>query len=257
LIAAIALASACSSHHPTSPSGQQPAPGSPSITTQPAGEGLNQGQGASLWVVASGNGPLTYQWYLGQSGDGSTPIAGATESTYNTPNLLLSSAFWVRVSNSAGSANSTTAVIEVRNAVALTGDPFEDQLIVLINQQRAVGVSCGGTAFPAVAGLATDASLQTAARLHSLDMALNHFFSHTSLDGRTFTQRIRNAGFTGSPLAENIARDYSTPQMTFDSWMASSVDCTNLMSSAYQAIGIGYTPGSGSGPYWTADFGGH
>jgi len=251
------MASACSSHHPTSPSGQQPAAGSPNITTQPASEGLNQGQGASLWVVASGNGPLTYQWYLGQSGDGSTPIAGATESIYNTPNLLMTSAFWVRVSNSVGSASSTTATIEVRNAVSPTGDPFEDQVLMLINQQRAVGATCSGTAFPPAPGLAADAGLQSAARMHSLDMSLNHFFSHTSLDGRTFSQRIRTAGYGGSPIAENIGEGYPTPQDVFDAWMGSAGHCTNIMSGSFRNVGIGYAAqSSGFGPYWTADFGG-
>jgi uncharacterized protein YkwD len=88
-------------------------------------------------------------------------------------------------------------------------------------------------------------------------MSLNHFFSHTSLDGRTFTQRIRTAGYGGSPLAENIGEGYGTPQEAFDAWMASAGHCTNLMSGSYQNVGIGYAaPSSGFGPYWTADFGG-
>lgn len=254
---ALGLVSACSSHHPTSPGNQTPAGSVPTITTQPASEGLSQGQGASLWVVASGVGTLSYQWYLGNSGDLTTPIAGATGSIYNTPNLLASSAYWVRVSNSAGGTNSTTAFIDVRNAVPPSGDPFEDQLLVLINQQRSVGASCGGTMLGAAPGLALDASLQTAARMHSLDMSINHFFSHTSLDGRTFIQRIRTAGYNGSPLAENIGQEYATPQQVFDAWMASTEHCTNLMSGSYRNVGIGYAAmSSGGGPYWTADFGG-
>jgi len=253
---AVSGAFACSNHptKPSTPSG----PAVPTITTQPASEGLTMGQGASLFVVASSPTPISYQWYAGQSGDSSMPIAGATEWIYNTPNLLVTSAYWVRVSNAGGGVNSNTATIDVRNVVTPAGDPFEDQLLALINQQRGVGATCGSASFGPVPALWFDLNLQAAARLHSQDMAINHFFSHTSLDGRTFTQRIRNAGYAFSPLAENIAEGYTTPQMVFDGWMSSPGHCTNIMSSAYLAVGIGYavSPGGSTGPYWTADFGG-
>jgi uncharacterized protein YkwD len=54
--------------------------------------------------------------------------------------------------------------------------------------------------------LAINSSLSTAAYLHSKDMAENNYFSHTSLDGRTFDQRIVAAGYTNwTALGENIA----------------------------------------------------
>jgi len=252
VVALAAVGTLACSNHPTKPSPQTNA-AAPTITTQPASEGLTMGQGASLFVVASSATPITYQWFAGQSGDSSVPIAGATDWIYNTPNLLVTSAYWVRVSNGGGAVNSNTAVVDVRNAVPPAGDPFEDQLFALVNQQRAVGATCGSTSFPPVPALMLDASLQTAARLHSQDMALNHYFSHTSLDGRTFTQRIRTAGFTGSPIAENIAEGYPTPQMAFDGWMTSAGHCSNIMSSSFKFIGIGY---AAPGPYWTVDLGG-
>jgi len=45
--------------------------------------------------------------------------------------------------------------------------------------------------------------------------AAARYFSHTSLDGRTFDQRIRNAGYTGSsPLGENLAAGQSRSAWT-------------------------------------------
>ncbi len=87
---------------------------------------------------------------------------------------------------------------------------------------------------------------------------MNSFFSHTSLDGRTFTQRIQNAGYLGSPLGEDIAGGYLTPQAVFDSWMASPGHCANIMSGSFQSVGIGYffLASPPFGQYWTADFGG-
>lgn len=103
-----------------------------------------------------------------------------------------------------------------------------------------------------------NASLQNAARLHSQDMAANGYFSHTSLDGRTFSQRIRAAGFMGSPLAENIAGGHPTPEIVVSGWMSSPGHCANIMSGSYQFVGIGYVyqPASPYAHYWTADFGG-
>jgi uncharacterized protein YkwD len=255
------LSIACSSNRPAGPSqsnNSNASAAAPSITAQPSSEAVNPGQGASLWVTVSGPGPVTHQWFFGESGDTSTPISGATDWIYNTPNLFLTSPYWVRVANSAGGVNSSTALITVRTPSVPAGDPFESQVLTLINQSRAAGATCGSTSFPPAAALSMDANLQNAARLHSQDMAVNGYFSHTSLDGRTFTQRIQNAGFMGSPLGENIAGGYPSPQAVVDGWMASTGHCSNIMSGSFQFAGIGYISQSSSpfGQYWTADFGG-
>lgn len=135
---------------------------------------------------------------------------------------------------------------------------MEDQVLVLVNQHRAAGATCGSTFYPSVPALAMQAQLRTAARAHSQDMATQNYFSHTSLDGRTFSQRIRNAGYMASPIGENIAAGYATPQAVVAGWMASPGHCTNIMNSGYRSIGVGYGTYSGSTytHYWTQDFGG-
>ena len=90
-------------------------------------------------------------------------------------------------------------------------------------------------------------------------MAANNYFSHTSLDGRTFDQRILNAGYTGSfPLGENIAAGPSTAQAVVDGWMASPGHCANIMSPSFRATGIGYgfSAVAAYRHYWTQTFGG-
>jgi Ig-like domain-containing protein len=84
----------------------------PTITNQPASETISGGQTANLSVAATGTGSLTYQWYQGSSGDTSTP-AGTNSSSFTSPPLNTSTSYWVKVRNSAGSTNSTTAVITV------------------------------------------------------------------------------------------------------------------------------------------------
>lgn len=85
----------------------------PSIVTQPGNQVIKSGQPLTLSVVASGRGPLSYQWYIGNSGDTSRPIGGALTSSYVTSTLKNTASFWVRVSNIAGSVDSDTALVQV------------------------------------------------------------------------------------------------------------------------------------------------
>jgi len=83
----------------------------PTITAQPVGPLIGSGQTATLTVVATGSGTLSYQWYEGPSGTTTTPISGATSSSYTKQNLTKTTSYWVQVSDSNGSANSNTAVV--------------------------------------------------------------------------------------------------------------------------------------------------
>jgi predicted extracellular nuclease/uncharacterized protein YjiK len=84
----------------------------PTITTQPASQTIANGATATLNVVASGTTPLSYQWYQGNSGDTSTPV-GTDADSFTTPALTATTSYWVRVSNSVGSVDSSTATITV------------------------------------------------------------------------------------------------------------------------------------------------
>lgn len=84
----------------------------PSITGQPSGRTILSGQSAALSVTAAGTAPLQYQWYKGQKGDTSVP-AGAGTPGYTTPALTVTTAYWVRVTNACGTADSEAATITV------------------------------------------------------------------------------------------------------------------------------------------------
>ena len=85
----------------------------PAITVQPQDQTVSSGQAATLSVTASGAGPLSFQWYQGQSGDVSHPVGGATGSSFTTPTLTATTQYWVRVSNSCGHIDSASATITV------------------------------------------------------------------------------------------------------------------------------------------------
>ena len=94
----------------------------PSITSQPVRQEVTAGQSATFSVIATGSGPLNYQWQ--QNG---AAIPGATLPTYTTPAVAApddGSLFTVVVSNSLGSVTSSPAILSVNSTPGqLTSNP--------------------------------------------------------------------------------------------------------------------------------------
>jgi len=82
-------------------------------------------------------------------------------------------------------------------------------------------------------------------------MATNRYLSHTGLDGRSFQQRMLDAGYAGQPMAENVASGHATAEAVMAAWMSSAGHCRNIMIAAGRDIGVGYANG-----YWTLNVGG-
>jgi len=97
-----------------------PAPSAaPSITIQPAAQGVALGQAATFAVSAAGTAPLSYQWQ--QNGK---PITGAAAPSYTTPATMPADngvMFSVVVSNAAGSVSSSSAKLSVSGVAATAG----------------------------------------------------------------------------------------------------------------------------------------
>jgi hypothetical protein len=111
------------------------------ITRQPQSLTITSGQMVTLSVAASGTAPFAYQWYVGASGNSSSPIAGATSSSYNTGVLTSTTSFWVSVSNAGGSAASNAALAIVSTPPAITLSPASETARVGQTVQFAVGAS--------------------------------------------------------------------------------------------------------------------
>ena len=90
------------------------------ITTSPSSTTINSGSNATLSVIASGAGPLSYQWYQGASGNSTSSITNATSASYTTPALTATTSYWVKVTNAANptGANSATATVTVNDTFA-------------------------------------------------------------------------------------------------------------------------------------------
>lgn len=108
-----------------------------------------------------------------------------------------------------------------------------------------------------VAPLRLNSVMNQAAYAHSYDMAHNNYFSHTGLNGSTFSQRLAAAGYTGSPRGENIAAGNLTVAATFNQWLNSSGHLNNMLNPNSNEMGIGYASYNSSTytHYWTQVFG--
>jgi len=85
--------------------------GPPQVTTHPTAQTVNEGEAASFSVVATGTGPLSYQWRRnGQN------VPNATNSTLNLPAVThdRGGLYSVVVQNNAGLAISQSALLTVR-----------------------------------------------------------------------------------------------------------------------------------------------
>jgi uncharacterized protein YkwD len=116
------------------------------------------------------------------------------------------------------------------------------QVLALVNDERATA-GCKP--------LAEESSLTKAAQDYSDEMSAQNFFSHTSLDGTTFDQRIKNAGYS-KPGAENIAKGQTSADQVMEAWMNSEGHRANILNCALTRLGVGVTT---KGWYWVQDFG--
>jgi hypothetical protein len=91
--------------------------GFPTIATDPIDQALPEGGAVTLTVTASGNAPLTYQWF----NDGA-PINGATNSTLvlATATSVDAGEYTVAVANTGGTATSEPALVTVDPASSLS-----------------------------------------------------------------------------------------------------------------------------------------
>jgi glucose/arabinose dehydrogenase len=120
------------------PAGQQ----GPSITTHPSNQTVTQGQPATFQVVASGTGPLSYQWQRN-----TVNISGANSQTYTLSIATLADSgatFRCVVTNAFGTATSNEATLSVFAPPVITSHPSDQT--VTEGQPATFQVVASGTA---------------------------------------------------------------------------------------------------------------
>jgi hypothetical protein len=116
----------------------------PTITTQPANVTVTVGQPATFTVEASGTAPLAYQWTKNGMDVGTNSNTYTIASTATTDN---NAKIQVKVSNSAGSATSNTAMLTVNASTTkptITTQPTN--VTVTVGQPATFTVAASGAA---------------------------------------------------------------------------------------------------------------
>lgn len=106
-----------------------------------------------------------------------------------------------------------------------------------------------------LAPLKENSNGDTAARLHSQDMADNKYIDHTGKDGRAPADRLRDAGVSFSIAGENIAHGCADAVHLVNAWINSRAHRDNIMNKNYEYIGCGtgYKPSSVFDPDYTVN----
>jgi uncharacterized protein YkwD len=132
------------------------------------------------------------------------------------------------------SASATPAQAEHRTMVRAT--------LCMLNAQRTRR---------GLAPLRLDRRLSAAARRHADDMDRRNYFSHDSLGGGSFVDRIRRSGYLSGArrwsVGENLAWGThwrSTPRTITQMWMDSPGHRANVLSPMFREVGIGVSYGA-------------
>jgi uncharacterized protein YkwD len=158
---------------------------------------------------------------------------------------------------------SPAAAARCKHANAEPGDASQRALRIatrcLLNQKRRAN---------GLRPLRGNGRLHRAAGRHTVDMARRDYFSHTSISGASFIDRIRRSGYlrraSAWSVGENIAwgtGELSTPRSIVRAWMRSTGHRANILNGRFREIGIGISFGapvrSSASPAatYTTDFG--
>ena len=129
---------------------------------------------------------------------------------------------------------------------------FEQEVLKLTNEFRQKN---------GLKALVLDQSLDRAADLHSKNMAIQDFFSHTGKDNSAPWDRAQRAGYESGFVGENIAAGQRSAKAVVDGWIGSPGHRANMLNSQYNEIGIGHyflerdTGSTNYNNYWTQVFG--
>ena len=125
-----------------------------------------------------------------------------------------------------------------------------------VNTARAQGHRCGNQPFAPAPPVRSSSQLETAARIHSEDMAAHDYLDHAGRDGSTPAQRVSRTGYRWRVVGENVAAGPLSAEEVANGWLASPEHCANVMDPRFTEMAVAYTvnPASREGVYWTELF---
>jgi len=236
-----------------------------------AGSDRSVDAGDSVTITGSGSDPdgsiVSWSWTQVSGTSVTLSGAGTQEVSFTAPDADATIRLRLTVTDDDGASDSDEVVITVAGDVSQTvsGNTVQSMLDD-INAARGEGRYCGDDWFDEQPPFSWSASLADIAMQHSMDMAAQGYFSHTSLDGTTMGQRVLPY-WDGGRVGENIATSTINRSDAYvvQMWLDSPGHCALIMSRdfTHAGVGFGHDPEGGwtnNGYtftyFWTLDFGG-
>lgn len=181
------------------------------ISQQPQSTTVASGTAATLHVQADGVG-LAYQWYRGNAGDVTNPLAQQTARDFTTPALTQSTTYWVRVTGQCGMVNSASATVSINNL------PAPDNVRAISQQGSTNVIAITWSAVSGASGYAVEWSTNVQGTFSPVDPAhpttpstqltIAHVVSATSYPV-AYIYRVRTVDSSGNPSAQVSRLDYA------------------------------------------------
>jgi uncharacterized protein YkwD len=133
---------------------------------------------------------------------------------------------------------------------------MQDQMLVLVNEVRAAGVTCpGGVVMAPAPPLARNPAIDAAASAQAGWQAGTGIMSHTGSGGSSVGQRVAASGYAWTRVAEVVSAGYQQPAAALQQWLGSSGHCRALMDPVITDTGIAYAYSTTSlfRHFWTQD----
>lgn len=118
-----------------------------SISGQPQNKTITQGQQANVTVTAAGTSPFTYQWYIGNPSDTSSPLSGQNSATL-THAPTTTTTYWVRVggcNSSTADSNAVTVTVQAPTCTPPSISTHPSGTTITQGQSAQLSVSAAGT----------------------------------------------------------------------------------------------------------------
>lgn len=138
---------------------------------------------------------------------------------------------------------------EAQDADNLMSSRDKREMVRLVNEAREKGVYCGDKWQKPADPLKWDETLEKAAEIKSLDMYGKNYFSHSSPDGETLSDRLKKVKYAWRAMGENLARGPASVEQAVSTWLKSEGHCINIMKQEFTHFGAAQY-----GTYWTQVF---
>jgi uncharacterized YkwD family protein len=142
--------------------------------------------------------------------------------------------------NIPGKGASTHPSVPQATSTKVSASTFANQVVSLVNQERAKANLKPLASNPALSAMALD---------KAKDMYNKHYFDHTSPTFGSPFDMMKSYGIRYTYAGENIAMGQKTPQEVMKAWMNSTGHRQNILSPNFTKIGTAYYNGE-----WVQEF---